>query len=45
MIYVCRLQDKASTYAGPMDVVKTIIKKEGVLGKNGFCKSVLRISV
>lgn len=27
-----KLQDKASTFAGPMDVVKTIIKKEGLLG-------------
>jgi solute carrier family 25 (mitochondrial 2-oxodicarboxylate transporter), member 21 len=27
-----RLQDKNSTYAGPMDVVKQIIRKEGVLG-------------
>ncbi|KAF5338802.1 hypothetical protein D9758_012096 [Tetrapyrgos nigripes] len=27
-----RLQDKNSTYAGPMDVVKQIVKKEGVLG-------------
>ncbi|GJE95620.1 mitochondrial carrier [Phanerochaete sordida] len=27
-----KLQDKHSTFAGPMDVVKTIIKKEGLLG-------------
>ena len=27
-----RLQDKSSTFAGPMDVLKTIIRKEGVLG-------------
>ena len=27
-----RLQDKASTFKGPMDVVKTIIQKEGLLG-------------
>ncbi|KAF8646210.1 hypothetical protein AX16_007351 [Volvariella volvacea WC 439] len=27
-----RLQDKTSTYKGPMDVVKQIIQKEGVLG-------------
>ncbi|GAW04821.1 mitochondrial carrier [Lentinula edodes] len=27
-----RLQDKNSTYAGPIDVVKQIIKKEGILG-------------
>lgn len=27
-----RLQDKLSTYSGPMDVVRQIIKKEGVLG-------------
>ncbi|OSX56656.1 hypothetical protein POSPLADRAFT_1050557 [Postia placenta MAD-698-R-SB12] len=27
-----RLQDKLSTYAGPMDVVKKVIQKEGVLG-------------
>ncbi|THU87753.1 mitochondrial carrier [Dendrothele bispora CBS 962.96] len=27
-----RLQDKNSTYAGPMDVVRQIVKKEGVLG-------------
>ncbi|KAF9261000.1 mitochondrial carrier [Marasmius fiardii PR-910] len=27
-----RLQDKNSTYAGPMDVVKQIIKKDGLLG-------------
>jgi len=29
---VLRLQDKSSTFAGPMDVLKTIIRKEGVLG-------------
>jgi len=27
-----KLQDKASTYAGPIDVVKQIVKKEGPLG-------------
>ncbi|EPS99256.1 hypothetical protein FOMPIDRAFT_1030957 [Fomitopsis schrenkii] len=27
-----RLQDKLSTYAGPMDVVRKVIQKEGVLG-------------
>lgn len=27
-----KLQDKTSTFAGPMDVVKQVIKKEGVLG-------------
>ena len=27
-----RLQDKSSTFAGPMDVVKQIIQKEGILG-------------
>jgi hypothetical protein len=27
-----RLQDKSSTFAGPIDVVKQVIKKEGVLG-------------
>ncbi|KAJ3756845.1 mitochondrial carrier [Lentinula raphanica] len=27
-----RLQDKNSTYAGPIDVVKQIVRKEGVLG-------------
>lgn len=27
-----RLQDKNSTYKGPMDVVAQIIKKEGILG-------------
>jgi len=27
-----RLQDKASTYAGPMDVVRTIIRNDGPLG-------------
>ncbi|KAJ3535970.1 hypothetical protein NM688_g6900 [Phlebia brevispora] len=27
-----KLQDKASTFAGPMDVVRTIIKKDGFLG-------------
>ena len=27
-----RLQDKASTYAGPADVVRKIIASEGVLG-------------
>jgi len=27
-----RLQDKSSTFAGPMDVLKTIVKREGVLG-------------
>ena len=27
-----KLQDKNSTFAGPMDVVRTIIKKDGLLG-------------
>ncbi|KAF5376392.1 hypothetical protein D9757_008650 [Collybiopsis confluens] len=27
-----RLQDKNSTYAGPMDVIRQIVKKEGVMG-------------
>ncbi|KAI0945973.1 hypothetical protein AcV7_010074 [Taiwanofungus camphoratus] len=27
-----KLQDKSSPYAGPMDVVKQVIKKDGVLG-------------
>ena len=27
-----RLQDKSSTYAGPMDVVRRIVKSHGVLG-------------
>ncbi|KAI0789292.1 mitochondrial carrier [Abortiporus biennis] len=27
-----KLQDKSSTFAGPMDVVKTIIRKDGLLG-------------
>lgn len=27
-----KLQDKTSTFAGPMDVVKQVIRKEGVLG-------------
>ena len=27
-----RLQDKNSAYAGPMDVVRKIVKNEGVLG-------------
>ena len=27
-----RLQDKTSTFAGPIDVVKQVIRKEGVLG-------------
>jgi len=27
-----KLQDKSSTFAGPMDVVKTVIRREGVLG-------------
>ncbi|KAG6336741.1 hypothetical protein ID866_2346 [Astraeus odoratus] len=27
-----KLQDKTSTFAGPMDVVKQVIKKEGILG-------------
>ena len=30
-----RLQDKASTYAGPMDVVKKVVKSEGPLGTSG----------
>lgn len=30
-----KLQDKMSTFAGPIDVVKQIIKKEGVLGLYG----------
>ena len=29
---VNRLQDKSSTFSGPVDVVKQIIKKEGPLG-------------
>jgi solute carrier family 25 2-oxodicarboxylate transporter 21 len=29
---VNRLQDKTSTFAGPIDVVKQVIKKEGPLG-------------
>lgn len=32
MALVHRLQDKASTYAGPMDVVRRIVRNEGVLG-------------
>ncbi|KAL4077962.1 mitochondrial carrier [Scleroderma citrinum] len=27
-----KLQDKTSTFAGPMDVVKQVVKKEGILG-------------
>lgn len=27
-----RLQDKTSTFAGPMDVVKSIVRKDGLLG-------------
>jgi solute carrier family 25 2-oxodicarboxylate transporter 21 len=27
-----RLQDKTSTFKGPMDVVKQIVRKEGLLG-------------
>ncbi|KAI6039449.1 mitochondrial carrier [Pisolithus marmoratus] len=27
-----KLQDKSSTFAGPMDVVRQVVKKEGVLG-------------
>lgn len=27
-----RLQDKTSTFAGPIDVVKQVVKKEGLLG-------------
>lgn len=27
-----RLQDKASTFAGPVDVLKQIVRKEGLLG-------------
>jgi len=27
-----KLQDKSSTFAGPMDVLKTIVRKEGLLG-------------
>jgi len=30
-----KLQDKMSTFAGPLDVVKQVIKKEGVLGLYG----------
>ena len=29
------MQDKASTYAGPMDVVKKVVKSEGPLGTSG----------
>lgn len=32
VLMLCRLQDKNSVYAGPMDVVRTIIKKDGALG-------------
>jgi solute carrier family 25 (mitochondrial 2-oxodicarboxylate transporter), member 21 len=30
----CRLQDKslASTYSGPLDVVRQIVRKDGILG-------------
>ena len=31
-LLIFRLQDKSSTFAGPIDVLKTIIRKEGVLG-------------
>ena len=31
-LLIFRLQDKSSTFAGPMDVLKTIVRKEGVLG-------------
>lgn len=31
-VIIHRLQDKTSTFAGPMDVVKHVIKREGVLG-------------
>ena len=27
-----RLQDKSSTYKGPADVIKQIVRKEGLLG-------------
>lgn len=32
MMHEHRLQDKTSKFAGPMDVVKQVIRKEGVLG-------------
>ena len=32
LIHANRLQDKTSTFAGPIDVVKQVIKKEGILG-------------
>jgi solute carrier family 25 2-oxodicarboxylate transporter 21 len=32
LIVYCRLQDKTSTFAGPIDVVKQIVRKEGILG-------------
>ena len=28
-----KLQDKHSTYAGPIDVLKSIVKKDGLLGQ------------
>lgn len=27
-----RMQDKASTYSGPLDVVKKVVQRNGVLG-------------
>ena len=32
LLTMLRLQDKSSTYAGPIDVVKKIIKNDGLLG-------------
>ena len=32
MISYRRLQDKSSTFAGPIDVVKQIVRNDGVLG-------------
>ena len=32
MKFLIRLQDKSSTYAGPMDVVRRIVRSEGLLG-------------
>lgn len=29
----CRLQDKSSTFAGPMDVVRKVVQQEGLLGQ------------
>lgn len=36
-----RLQDKASKYAGPIDVVKQVVKNDGLLGASSISDTLL----